>query len=98
MLTPLVLGALALALASPVPWALARAARLRHTPVPTMLLWQSTALAAVLAALGVGLSLLTHQLWAGPVGTLDVVLAHAGVGHQAGPGCPERTGSPGLAA
>ena len=75
MLTPLVLGALALALASPVPWALARSARLRHTPVPAMLLWQSTALAAVLAALGAGLSLLTHQLWAGPVGTLDLVLA-----------------------
>lgn len=75
MLTPLVLGALALALASPVPWALARWARLRHTPVPAMLLWQSTALAAVLAALGAGLSLVTLRLWEGRVGPVDVVLA-----------------------
>lgn len=75
MLTPLLLGALALALASPVPWALARTARLRHTPVPAMLLWQSIALAAVLAALGAGLSLVTQRLWVGPVGTLDVGLA-----------------------
>lgn len=75
MLTPLVLGALALVLARPVPGALARSARLRHTPVPAMLLWQSTALAAVLAALGSGLSLVTHRLWEGPVGSLDRVLA-----------------------
>lgn len=75
MLTPLVLGALALVLASPVPWALARWPGLRHTPVPAMLLWQSTALAAVLAALGAGLSLVTHRLWGGDVGRLDVVLA-----------------------
>jgi Zn-dependent protease with chaperone function len=54
VLTPLVLGALALVLASPVPWALARWPGLRHTPVPAMLLWQSTALAAVLAALVAG--------------------------------------------
>jgi Zn-dependent protease with chaperone function len=75
VLTPLVLGALALVLARPVPGALARSARLRHTPVPAMLLWQSTALAAVLAALGSGLSLVTHRLWEGPVGPLDRVLA-----------------------
>ncbi len=75
MLTPLVLGALALALASPVPWALARWPRLRHTPVPAMLLWQSAALAAVLAALGAGLSLVTHRLWEGRVDAPDVVLA-----------------------
>ncbi|WP_107772700.1 M56 family metallopeptidase [Nocardioides sediminis] len=75
MLTPLVLGALALVLASPVPWALARWPGLRHTPVPAMLLWQSTALAAVLAALGAGLSLVTSRLWDGEVGRLDVVLA-----------------------
>ncbi|WP_457207338.1 M56 family metallopeptidase [Nocardioides sp. P5_C9_2] len=75
MLTPLVLGALALALASPLPWALARSERLRHTPVPAMLLWQSTALAAVLAAVGAGLSLVTHRLWEGDVGTGDVLLA-----------------------
>src|SRR5688572_33455282 len=75
MLTPLVLGALALLLARPVPEALARSDRLRHTPVPAMLLWQSTALAAVLAALGAGLSLVTHRLWEGPVGALDWALA-----------------------
>jgi Zn-dependent protease with chaperone function len=75
VLTPLVLGALALVLASPVPWALARWSGLRHTPVPAMLLWQSTALAAVLAALGAGLSLVTHLLWGGDVGGLDAVLA-----------------------
>lgn len=75
MLTPLVLGALALLLASPLPEALSRSERLRHTPVPAMLLWQSTALAAVLAAVGAGLSLVTHRLWAGDVGAVDVLLA-----------------------
>ncbi len=75
MLTPLVLGALALVLASPLPDALSRTERLRHTPVAAMLLWQSTALAAVLAALGAGLSLVTHRLWEGEVGPLDVTLA-----------------------
>ncbi|KRF34245.1 M56 family metallopeptidase [Nocardioides sp. Soil805] len=75
MLTPLVLGALALVLASPLPRVLSRSERLRHTPVAAMLLWQSTALAAVLAALGAGLSLVTHRLWEGEVGVLDVLLA-----------------------
>jgi Zn-dependent protease with chaperone function len=40
-----------------------------------MLLWQSTALAAVLAALGAGLSLATDRLWASPVVPLDVAVA-----------------------
>ena len=75
MLTPLLLGALALALASPVPRVLTRWPWLRHTPVAAMLLWQSTALAAVLAALGAGLSLVTHRLWEGRVDTPDVALA-----------------------
>ncbi|WP_159083652.1 M56 family metallopeptidase [Nocardioides terrigena] len=75
MLTPLLLGALALALASPVPRVLARWTWLRHTPVAAMLLWQSTALAAVLAALGAGLSLVTHRLWEGRVDAPDVALA-----------------------
>jgi Zn-dependent protease with chaperone function len=75
VLTPVVLGALALVLASPVPRVLSRWARLRHTPVAAMLLWQSTALAAVLAALGSGLSLVTHRLLAGDVGRLDALVA-----------------------
>jgi beta-lactamase regulating signal transducer with metallopeptidase domain len=40
-----------------------------------MLLWQSTALAAVLAALGAGLSLATDRLWQPPVARVDVVVA-----------------------
>ncbi|MBD3945201.1 M56 family metallopeptidase [Nocardioides ganghwensis] len=40
-----------------------------------MLLWQSTALAAVLAALGAGLSLATERLWEPPVTAVDVVVA-----------------------
>ena len=40
-----------------------------------MLLWQSAALAAVLAALGAGLSLVTAHLWEDPVGPADVVVA-----------------------
>ena len=62
-------------LASPVPWVLARWTWLRHTPAAAMLLWQSTALAAVLAALGAGLSLVTARLWEEPVDPADVVVA-----------------------
>lgn len=75
MLTPLVLGALAVLLAGPLPWALSRWTGLRRTPSAAMLLWQSTALAAVLAALGAGLSLATDRLWAAPVAAGDVVVA-----------------------
>lgn len=75
MLTPLVLGTLAGVLAGPLPWTLSRAPRLRRTPAAAMLLWQSTALAAVLAALGAGLSLATDRLWEPPVRTGDVVVA-----------------------
>jgi Zn-dependent protease with chaperone function len=57
--TPLVLGALALLLAGPVPALLLRVRRLRHTPAATLLLWQAVALAAVLSALGAGLSVVT---------------------------------------
>ena len=60
-MTPLVLGLLALLLAGPVPSAMARSPWLRRTPTATMLLWQAVALAAVLAALGAGLSLVTWQ-------------------------------------
>lgn len=75
MLTPLVLGAIAVLLAGPLPWTLSRWLGLRRTPAAAMLLWQSTALAAVLAALGAGLSLATDRLWAPPVAPLDVAVA-----------------------
>ena len=48
MPTPVVLGALAVLLAGPLPGALSRWTGLRRTPAAAMLLWQSTALAAVL--------------------------------------------------
>ncbi len=75
MHTPALLGALAVLLAGPVPWALSRWSRTRRTPAAAMLLWQSTALAAVLAALGAGLSLATDRLWQPPVAMVDVVVA-----------------------
>lgn len=75
MLTPVVLGALAVLLAGPLAWALSRWSGLRRTPAAAMLLWQSTALAAVLAALGAGLSLATDRLWEPAVATGDVVVA-----------------------
>lgn len=75
MLTPVVLGALAVVLAGPLPWLLSRWARLRRTPAAALMLWQSTALAAVLAALGAGLSLATDRLWVPPVAVSDLVVA-----------------------
>ncbi len=67
-MTTLVLALLALVLAGPVPWLLARVPRLRRTPAAAMTLWQAVALAAVLAALGAGLSLATVR-GLGPVGS-----------------------------
>lgn len=61
-MTTLLLAALALALAGPVPWAMSGLPVLRRTPRAAMVLWQSVALAGVLAALGAGLSLVTLQL------------------------------------
>ena len=61
-MTTLVLAALAIVLAGPVPWVLTRLPALRRTPRAAMVLWQSVALAGVLAALGTGLSLVTSQL------------------------------------
>ncbi len=61
--TPWVLAALAVVLAGPVPTLLARAPWLRRTPAAAMLLWQGVALAAVLSALGVGLSWATTRGW-----------------------------------
>ncbi len=64
-MTTLVLAALAIALAGPVPWVLTHAPALRRTPRAAMVLWQAVALAGVLAALGAGLSLVTSQLVGG---------------------------------
>ncbi|MBC2934333.1 M56 family metallopeptidase [Nocardioides sp. zg-1228] len=80
MPTPLVLGVLAVLLAGPLPWALSRWTRLRRTPAAAMLLWQSTALAAVLAALGVGLSLVTACLWGPGASRSDVAVAALALG------------------
>jgi Zn-dependent protease with chaperone function len=60
--TTLVLAGLAIFFSGPVPWALARMPTIRRTPRAAMLLWQAVALAAVLAALGAGVSLVTAQL------------------------------------
>ncbi|QIX27021.1 M56 family metallopeptidase [Nocardioides sp. JQ2195] len=62
-MTTLVLGVLAVLLAGPVPSLMARLPRLRRTPRAAMLLWQSVALGAVLAAVGTGLSLVTDHAW-----------------------------------
>src|SRR4051794_40882609 len=61
-MTTLVLAALAVVLAGPLPWLLARLPALRRTPRAAMVLWQSVALAGVLSALGAGLSLVTTQV------------------------------------
>jgi Zn-dependent protease with chaperone function len=75
VLTPVVLGVLAVVLAGPFPSLLSRWTRLRRTPAAAMLLWQSTALAAVLAALGAGVSLATDRLWEPPVARTDLAVA-----------------------
>ncbi|MBM9460085.1 M56 family metallopeptidase [Nocardioides sp. zg-536] len=74
-MTTLVLAVLALALAGPVPAVLVRWTALRRTPAAAVVLWQAIAAAAVLAALGAGLSLVTQHTWgdgwredAGPFG------------------------------
>ena len=67
-MTTLVLAVLAVVLAGPLPAALVRWPRLRRTPGATVLLWQAIALAAVLAALGAGLSLTTDHAWEDGIG------------------------------
>jgi len=57
--TPLLLSVLAVLLCGPAPWLLSRTPRLRRAPRSAMVLWQAVALAAVLAALGAGFSLVT---------------------------------------
>ncbi|MDQ1103843.1 Zn-dependent protease with chaperone function [Nocardioides zeae] len=61
-MTPLVLGVLAVVLAGPVPALLARAHVLRRTPYAALLAWQAVALAAVLAAFGSTLALVTEHV------------------------------------
>jgi Zn-dependent protease with chaperone function len=61
-MTTLVLAALAVLLAGPVPWLMTRLHGFRRTPRAAMVLWQAVALAGVLSALGAGLSLVTVQL------------------------------------
>ncbi|WP_110240134.1 M56 family metallopeptidase [Nocardioides gilvus] len=87
MITPFVLGLLAVALAGPVPALMARWRGLHHTPFVAMLLWQSVALAGVLAAVGAGLSLFTHTTgtsdltWrTGPITVLTVLITVTVVG------------------
>lgn len=58
-MTPLALVLLAAVLAAPVPALLARAPAVRRAPRAALVLWQAVTLAAVLAALGAGLSLAT---------------------------------------
>ena len=87
--TPWVLAVLGVVLAGPVPAVLARARWLRRTPLSTMLLWQGVALAAVLSALGAGLSLATSQGWSTPAVLALAVTAVVAVrlvlsGHRVG--------------
>ncbi|MGD9962137.1 M56 family metallopeptidase [Nocardioides sp.] len=79
-MTPLLLGLLALCLAWPIPSVLARWPALRRTPRAAVVLWQGVALAAVLAALGAGLSMVTDRAWRhepGPVGYVVALAAGA---------------------
>ncbi len=62
-MTPLLLGALAVLLAGPVPGLLARLPVVRRTPGAGLVLWQAVALSAVLAAVGAGLSLSADRAW-----------------------------------
>lgn len=60
-MTTVLLAAIAVLLAGPLPALMARAPALRRTPRTAVLAWQAVALAAVLAALGAGLSLTTSH-------------------------------------
>lgn len=62
-------------LAGPVPALLARWKRLHLTPISSLLLWQAIALAAVLAALGAGLSLVTAFTWDRDHSVVELVVA-----------------------
>ncbi|WP_052336918.1 M56 family metallopeptidase [Nocardioides alkalitolerans] len=67
MMTPLLLGVLAVVLAGPVAALLARTTWLRRTPYAALVLWQAVALAAVLAALGATLALVSAHVL--PIGS-----------------------------
>jgi len=79
--TPPALAALALTFSGPVPAAVGRWTALRRTPRAAMVLWQAIALAAVLAAVGAGVSLVTSLLLGqegpGPVAGLLAALSAA---------------------
>lgn len=76
-MTPFVLGWTAVLLAGPVPALLSRWKRLHLTPFAAMVLWQAVALAAVLAALGAGLSLITDFTWGRQHSLVELVVAVA---------------------
>lgn len=78
-MTPLILGVLAGLLAGPVPRLLGRFPQVRSTARAAMLLWQSIALAAVLAALGAGVSLATDRAWRTDPGLWSIVVAAVAV-------------------
>lgn len=84
-MTTLVLAVLAVVLAGPVSSLASEWTRMRRSPLAAMIFWQALALAAVLAALGAGLSLATwgalrdepttaHQLVAAFAGFLTVAV------------------------
>ncbi len=70
-----ILALLAVLLAGPVPAGLARMPDLRRTPLAAVVLWQGTALAAVLAAVGAGLALATDRTWSSDSGPLANVVS-----------------------
>ena len=74
-MTPYLLAVLAVLLAGPVPAVMARWTWLRRTPFAAILLWQAVALAAVLAAVGAGLSTVTVWTHGSPRQSLMVVVA-----------------------
>lgn len=74
-MTPLLLGLIGLLLAGPVPAALGRSGWLFPTPRAGVVLWQSLALAAVLAIVGAGFSTTVWMIRNGPDGPM-VVAAH----------------------
>lgn len=73
-MTPVILGILALLLAGPVPVLLARAQWPRRVPRAAIVLWQALALAAVLAALGAGLSLGSELVLKPDLGWVEISL------------------------
>ncbi|HEX6446660.1 MAG TPA: M56 family metallopeptidase [Streptosporangiales bacterium] len=73
-MTPVALAALALVLTGPAPALLARMSWPRLVPRATVVLWQSVALAAVLAALGAGFATATGLVLHRSAGTVELAL------------------------